>query len=211
MPFAVRGGHDFRETMNLEVGGGLIQEFEKRFGKTLTTIVLLLVMVAIVVICLGVIWSGVAGIYGIVRDALPNVTPPAVNVVTAFYVTALVAVAALLFTTFQYFSGHRRVPQTVIDQLAELRKAAVDDILNGRVTTAKQLGAWETREKQWEEAVSKILQAHFPKSEVLGFETLGLIQPMGFPHAFNNEHNFELSKFAKRLAILEDIIRRHTR
>ena len=49
MPFAVRGGHDFRETMNLEVGGGLIQEFEKRFGKTLTTIVLLLVMVAIVV------------------------------------------------------------------------------------------------------------------------------------------------------------------
>jgi len=38
-----------------------------------------------------------------------------------------------------------------------------------------------------------------------------VIQPVTFPHAFDNEHSFELSKLTKRLSVLEDIIRRRTR
>jgi hypothetical protein len=198
--------------VNVDFGAGFIPEFEKRFGKTLTkNIVLFLVLVAVVVFCLGVIWRGVRALYQIIGDALPNITFTALNVLTAFYVTALIAIAALLFPAFQYFVRHRRVPQSIVDALAELRAKAISDILNGRVTSAKDLKAWETEEKAWRHRVSKILEEHFPKAELLGFQNLGVIQPTTFPHAFNNEHNFYLSMFSKRLSILEDIIRRHTR
>ena len=197
--------------MNFDVGGSLFDGFEKRLGRTLTNIVAYLVWTTVVLFCLGVIWRTAIAIYNSISGAFPTVSVPALNVLTGFYVTALIGIAALLFSAFQYFIRQRRVPQRVVDQLAKLRKSAIDNILNGRITTPRELKTWETRENAWEKSVSEILDKHFPKAEVLGFESLGVIQPVAFPHAFNNEHSFELSMFAKRLSILEDIIRRHTR
>jgi hypothetical protein len=65
--------------VNVDFGAGFIPEFEKRFGKTLTNIVLFLVLVAVVVFCLGVIWRGVRAVYQIIGDALPNITFPALT------------------------------------------------------------------------------------------------------------------------------------
>lgn len=145
------------------------------------------------------------------NDVLPNAALPELNVLTGFYVAALIAITALLFPAFQYFVRHRRVPQSVVDALAELRKTAIDKILNGRVTSPQEFKAWEAEQSEWRESVSALLKEHFSKAEVLGFQSLGVFQPATFPHAFNNEHNFKLNKLAKRLSALEDIIRRHTR
>ena len=144
-------------------------------------------------------------------DVPPTAAFPELNVLTAFYVTALIAITALLFPAFQYFVRHRRVPQSVVDALAELRKTAVDKILNGRVTNPQEFRAWEEEERAWPQSVIDLLEEHFAKAEVLGFQSLGVFEPGTFPHAFNNEHNYQLNKLAKRLSVLEDIIRRHTR
>jgi hypothetical protein len=146
-----------------------------------------------------------------IRDELPTAALPELNVLTAFYVTALIAITALLFPAFQYFVRHRSVPQSVVDALAELRKTAVDKILNSRVTNPQEFRAWEEEQSAWPQSVIDLLEEHFSKAEVLGFQSLGVIEPATFPHAFNNEHNYKLSKLAKRLSVLEDIIRRHTR
>jgi hypothetical protein len=111
----------------------------------------------------------------------------------------------------RFFWQQRRVPQRVIDGLAVLRSTAIRDILNEKVSTDAELNAWEAKEVGWQQKVLAVLKEHFPEAEVLGFEYLGVIQQVGFPHAFNNEHAFRLMTVSKRLSILEDIIRRHTR
>ncbi len=198
--------------MHFDFGHGLVQMFEQRFGRRTTSALLLLIAAAVVVFCLQIIVSvGVIPVFRLVRDALPNAELPAINVITALYVAGALALAALLAPTVRYLLEHRRVPQSVVDELALLRKTAIDDILNGSVQSEADLKAWEQSEEDWEQSVSNTLRKHFPEAEALGFESLGVIQPVNFPHAFNNEHSFELGKFAKRLSILEDIIRRHTR
>ena len=103
------------------------------------------------------------------------------------------------------------VPQEVLDKLADLRSKAIHEVLNGKVETESDLTAWKVTDDAWREDVLRILKKHFPKSEVLGFERLGIIQPAIFPHQFNNEHSHRLMMFAKRLSILEDIIKSYSR
>ncbi len=102
-------------------------------------------------------------------------------------------------------------PQYAVDNLATLRSAAITDILNGKVSSDAELKIWEAKDETWQNSVLTVLRKHFSKAEVLGFEYLGVIQQVGFPHSFNNEHAFRLMTVAKRLSILEDIIRRYTR
>ncbi len=56
-----------------------------------------------------------------IRDVPPTWALPELNVLTAFYVTALIAITALLFPALEFFVRHRIVPQYVVEALAELR------------------------------------------------------------------------------------------
>jgi hypothetical protein len=196
----------------MQLGDKGLEMFEKRFGRFFTSLLLLL-------IGLGV---GATGLYLFVSlfvkpvgtflfARLPTISLPEVNLITTIYAAAFIAVAALVLPSLVFYWRSRGVPQKVVDELAELRVDGLIHILNGKVTDDASLKTWEARHEKWCQDVLSILRKHFPKAEVLGFETLGVIYPVSFPFSFNNEHAHELSMFHKRINIVEDIIRRYTR
>jgi predicted PurR-regulated permease PerM len=100
--------------------GGLIPAIEERWGRLFASSVLFLGVLTFVVFCIGVIYAGaISPIYEWLTNALPNISLPEVNLV---YLIVVGAIAALLIPLFLYFVKHRRVPQSVVDELAELRK-----------------------------------------------------------------------------------------
>ena len=199
--------------MNFDFGlTGLLQMIEGRFGRRATTLLLLLLYLALVAASLYTFMDYlVMPVVAFVRTILPHALPIEVNAITLFYSSAFIAAAILMFPAIKFFWQQRRVPQHVIDDLAALRSTAVMEILNGKVSSDAELKIWEAKDETWQNSVLTVLRKHFSKAEVLGFEYLGVIQQVGFPHSFNNEHAFRLMTVAKRLSILEDIIRRYTR
>jgi len=197
---------------DVPLAGAVLQMVEERFGRTATNVLLILLYLALVATSLYFIVSLlVIPVVTFVRSILPDALSVEVNAITVLYISAFVAAAILVFPAIRFFWQQRRVPQRVIDGLAVLRSTAIQEILNGKVSSDVELKAWEAKEEGWQQDVLVVLRKHFPKAEVLGFEYLGVIQQAVFPHAFNNEHAFRLMTVAKRLSILEDIIRRHTR
>lgn len=191
---------------------GVLEKVEDRFGRNFTTGLLVLIVGAIVVLCGYVIIDyGIAPISKFLKESFPSIPRVEINFVTIAYVMGLIVLGALVIQALSFFWQHRRVPQRVVDRLAQLRSNAIHDILNRQVVTASELALWKADEERWRAEVLTELTKHFPKAEVLGFDYLGVIQPVAFPHAYNNEHSFDLSMFAKRLSILENIIRRHSR
>ncbi|MBZ0149098.1 MAG: hypothetical protein K8F62_16385 [Pseudorhodoplanes sp.] len=189
----------------------ILEMLEERFGRPATTGFLALIAIAVAVFCLSTIWTlAIQPIYKLVADNFSLPTSQ-ISLLAALYAGAYVAIiAGVIAAVYKMFSA-RGVPQSVIDRLAELRSEAISKILNGSVKNARQFTAWKAKNKEWSNSVHSVLEKHFPRAEVLGFEQLGLLTPMQFPKSFNNEHTFELIMFAKRLSILEDIIRRHTK
>ena len=55
-----------------------------------------------------------------------------------------------------------------------------------------------------------LLQAEFTAAVVEWFEDLGTLAAQNLQHAISQEHNHQLQMPAKRLAILETLIQRHT-
>ena len=194
--------------MEIDLGRAL-EMFEERYGRPLTTALLGLVGIGIAAVCINAAFSLI--LIHLWDYLSKHFRPPEVTIITLFYMSAFIAVAILLIPFWSIISARRRVSQGVVDRLAELRRESVDDILNGTVASKNDLATWKQTEESWRDRVSTVLEQHFPKAEVLGFKWLGLIQPVSFPHAFDNERNYLLSMFAKRLSILEEIIRRHTR
>jgi len=189
----------------------VVAMLEERFGRRATTGLLLLIGLAIAVYCLHMIWIHLVDpIYGWVSKHFPSISLPEISIVTVFYVTAAMAAILVLWFAIWFGFSRRRVPQSVVNDLAEFRSEAIHDILNKKVNTEEDLADFNKVNDAWAERVEGTLQKHFPKSELLGFQRLGVIQMTAFPHSFNNEHAHRLSMFAKRLSILEDIIKRYT-
>ena len=84
--------------MDLDFGAGLIAEFERRFGRTVTNVALFLVLMAIVVVCLGIILGAAREVYRGIGDLMPSAQMPEFDfTVTAFYVTALAGIGTAYF------------------------------------------------------------------------------------------------------------------
>jgi hypothetical protein len=194
------------------LAGVVLQMIEGRFGRRATNLLLILLYLALVTMSLYIIVVFlVMPVIAFVRAILPHALSVEVNTITIFYSSAFVAAAILMFPAIRFFWQQRRVPQRVIDDLAALRSRAIAEILNAKVSSDAELKTWEAKDEAWQNSVLGVLRKHFAKAEVLGFEYLGVIQQVGFPHSFSNEHAFRLMTVAKRLSILEDIIRRYTR
>lgn len=181
---------------------------EDRFGRRTTTGLLFLIGIAIAAYAIHIFLEHlIIPLYFFLR---PFISGPEITIVTVFYVTAFIAAAIMLFPLGWLFLSRTTIPQAIVDQLAVLRSSSIHEILNCKVTNDTELTKFKTTQEMWRNNVMRILQNHFPKAEALGFERLGVIPQLAFPHSFNNEHAFELMMFAKRLSILEDIIRRYT-
>jgi len=155
---------------------------EERFGRRATTLLLLLVYLAVAAGCLYyfVIFL-IVPVITFVRSILPNALPIEVNVITVLYISAFVAAAILVFPAIRFFWQQRRIPQRVIDGLATLRSTAIQQILNGKVSTDVELKLWETKEEDWQQDVLAVLRRHFPQAEVLVLNTLELYSKSVFP------------------------------
>jgi hypothetical protein len=119
---------------------------------------------------------------------------------------------ALLATGAQYFVfrhlRRRRVPQWVIDDLAEWRSKGVS-LVNDRPTNDEELEQWIARWEAWKDDVAKFIGAHFTKAEELSFRRLGLVVEAKFgTMVYNNKHAHKLMLLAKQLGILETMIDR---
>jgi hypothetical protein len=196
----------------MQLGDRGLDMFEKHLGKWPTKILIFCIGLGAGGYAISIfVTSFVLPLASFVRGNLPASMAPEINLITAIYVAAFVAIVALVIPIIFYLLQKIRPPQRVIDDLAELRSAAIHDILNGKVRSNKDLAVWEKKEDIWCQQVLGILRKNFSKAEVLDFDRLGVIPQVGFGHSFNNQHSFRLMMFAKRLSILEDIIRRHTR
>ena len=96
--------------------------------------------------------------------------------------------------------------QQQIDQLAALRKRGVQLYAN----PPSNFSHWVADQAQWRQEVLNLLQAEFTAAVVEWFEDLGMLAAQNFQHAISQEHNHQLQMLAKRLAILETLIQRHT-
>jgi len=102
------------------------------------------------------------------------------------------------------------VPQSAVDQLAELRSEAIAHILNRRVTTDDEMNELSQDNQAWWERVKAVLEEHFPLAEQLHFTRLGVIENIQFPHTYNAAHAKILREYALRERRLISIIERHT-
>jgi len=196
----------------MQLGDKGLDMFEKHLGRWPTKILIFCIGLGAGGYGLSVfVTSFVMPLMHLIQAHLPASLPIEVNLITTIYVAAFVAIIALVIPTIIFLLQKIRLPQRVIDELAGLRSSAIHEILNGEVKSDTELAVWEKKEDAWRDKVLDILRKRFPMAEVLGFEFLGVIQQVGFPHSFNNQHAFRLMMFAKRLSILEDIIRRHTK
>lgn len=102
------------------------------------------------------------------------------------------------------------VPQTAVDQLAELRSEAIHDILNRLISTDAELRALSAFTKDWWQRVKDVLEQDFSKAEQLNFTRLGAVPHVIFPHSYNDVHAKILREFALQERRMLDIIARHT-
>lgn len=125
---------------------------------------------------------------------------------------AILGGSVILFVPFvNLLIGGRRVPQSVLDDLEERRSWAIHNVFNFMVSNNEELTEWRSRNKQFVNDVTKILENHCSHADVLRFSRLGLIWEISFGFATLPEHIRELRMFAKRLDTLEKIIDRYSR
>ena len=91
----------------------------------------------------------------------------ALEMVTAAYPSAAVA---------------RRVPQSAVDELAELRSEGIHEILNRPVKTDKDVAKLTDFTRKWSKRAMRVLEQNFSKAEQLNFSRLGAVPNVIFPH-----------------------------
>jgi|SRR5450759_497981 hypothetical protein len=147
--------------------GKVLEMIENRLGRGATTLAILVLYLAIIAVGLHTIATYlVVPTYNFLAAVLPPLGVEGVTVTTILYVGALLAVAILLGPAILFFWRVRRVPQRVLDHLAELRREAVQDILNGPVASGTDFDAWKIKDDDWWAKVVSYLKQHFPKSDV---------------------------------------------
>lgn len=190
--------------------------FGQRTGRLIAQGLLALASVAAGVFLIHVIWEyGAKSVFSSL--SVPSFQLPTLDAIQAAVLTLMFFViiysGALLAILYLFMRRvfRKQVPQRVIDELAELRSRAIHDIWNAKVKSEEQLDALKQVIKGWNMEVGNVLKEHFPKSEVLGFERLGIVHMAAPWNVYNGDHAHEMMMFAKRLGTLEDIIKRYSR
>lgn len=138
-----------------------------------------------------------------------------VDNIESIFATLILSVFAfaVLATGAQFFvlrhMRRRRVPQAVIDELAEFRSQGIT-ILNTRPDSDAALSSWTVDWGAWADKVSDYLGEWFTKAEQLSFKRLGVIKEMTFGSgSYNAEHAYKLNQLSKQLSILENLVELH--
>ena len=98
------------------------------------------------------------------------------------------------------------VNQAALDNLAQLLSAAINHILNRRISSDAELEALSRYNQDWWEKVRTVLEQHFTEAEQLHFTRLGVVPLASFSHAYNAAHAKILREYALREKRLRDII-----
>ena len=162
-----------------------------------------------------VLWPFLINIFGAKDTGITLDNIEAIIIVLITAVSLFIIVFILLSVGVLNFIRRRVVPQTVVDQLAELRSRGIH-ILNRRPHAADKLSdqeredyvlhVWKKAWKEWGDEVVVFLGTHFTVAEKLSFARLGVIRENPFGSALTPEHNHYSMLLAKQITILEDLI-----
>lgn len=145
------------------------------------------------------------------------------EIITIIVVTTVILLFSASLFTFQRFAviqdlkiklDNRRNLQKKIDHLAQLRSKAVNQIY-AKTPKPDKFETWENEYTSWQNEVQTYLKENFPFAIVEMFTDLGMIAPMNFLHASNDQrikskHIKILQMLVKELTIIESLIRENT-
>lgn len=146
-----------------------------------------------------------------------------VEIITIIKIATVFLLFSASLFTFQQFAviqdlkiklDNRRNLQKKIDHLAQLRSKAVNQIY-AKTPKSDNFETWENEYTSWQNEVQMYLKKNFPFAIVEMFTDLGMIAPMNFLHASNDQrikskHIKILQMLVKELTIIESLIRENT-
>ena len=200
--------------------GILERLFGPKLGRFVAIILVSLACLAFALWLTNVIWTnGGEQAYKFFHD----ITPPNVSLVTLDNVEAIISTLVLMTALFGtvlvailYFSGRalfkKSVSQSALDGLARLRSEGINNVYTMKVSNSSDLTEWRRRYKDWEQRVLEHVKRNFPESDLLSLQDLGLVIPIDFPGIqFDADHQTQLSFFAKRVGIIEQLLTSYRR
>ncbi len=187
----------------------VVAAIEDRFGRRSTTGLLFLIALAIASYCVYVVFSYlVLPVYGFLSTYLHA---PEITVATVFYTTAFIAAAIILFPLAYVYLSRRKVSQSALDKLSELREEGINAVYAAPVRSEIQFSEWKTKKTEWEKKIRNHIKNSFPKSDYLFASSLGAVPLQNNLTAFSNEHTWELSYVVRQLDIVEQILNSYRR
>jgi hypothetical protein len=184
-----------------------------------TRVAVLLGFVAIVI----VLQAGF-GMFQVLSRLLPNeIWGYHLNADQLWWIAFAIVVGLLVFQRqlviedLRFRLNKKVALQTHVNKLAEFRKYGITELYapSSPPSNIAEFTAWVAKEERWEWEVLSYLKAHFEYAVVEWFEHLGALQSKEFIHASSDEvirpqHVRYLTMLAKRLAIIEELIQKHT-
>ena len=200
---------------------GLLERlFGSRLGKLISIVLVSLACLALAFWLLNVIWTnGGKEIFmffrGILPPGPPLVTLDNIEAIILTLITIITAFAAVLVSVLYFLARalfKKGVSQRALNMLAKLRNEGIEKVYNMKVSNEDDLTEWKKRHKGWEGRVLTHVKDNFPESDCLRLSHLGLVIPMDFPGIqFNGDHQNQLSFFAKRTQIIEELLNSYRR
>ena len=203
-----------------KVVGMLESLFGPRLGRLVSIGLVTLACLALAFWLVNLIWTyGGKDIFEFFRRILPPTTPLiTLDNIEAVILTliTIIALFGTMFVSILYFLARallkKGVSQRALNQLARMRNEGIDKIYNMKVSSSNELNEWKRRHKDWEHRVLDHVQKNFPESDHLRLSHLGLVIPINFPGIqFNPDHQNQLSFFAKRIHIIEELLNSYRR
>lgn len=187
--------------------GGLekvVAMIEERFGRRSTTGLMFLIGLAIASYCLYAIFHYlVLPVHGFLS---PYLQAPQITVATVFYVTAFIAAAIVLFPLAFAFLSRRKVSQSALDRLSELREEGINTVYAAPVRNEVEFNDWKIKKTEWENKIRGHIKDRFPKSDYVFARNLGSVPLQNNLAALNPEHTWQLSYVVRQLDIVEQIL-----
>ncbi len=187
----------------------VVAMIEDRFGRHATTGLLFLIALAIAAYCIYVVFSYlVLPFYDFFAKYIQG---PEITIVTVFYTTAFIAASIILFPLAYVFLSRRKISQSALDRLSELRQEGINTIYAVPIKTEDQFKDWKIKKSIWEKKVRDHIKNTFPKADYLFASNLGVVPFQNNVAAFNNEHLLEMCFVIRQMDIVEQILNSYRR
>lgn len=155
----------------------------------------------------GLVWPFLTNLFGSTDTGISLDNIEAIIIVLVLAVVFFVVIFAV-FVLFSVRIFRKRVlPQSTIDQVADLRSEGVSLYSDRMDETA--VDDWWAKQTAWSNKVATFLDDNLTKAEALSFRRLGMIPDMLFAQAISEKHRRLLGILAKKLDVLENLIDRH--